>query len=204
VNIDPAQIAVAAAATAGYAGTSVLVRQAYIRRRRRQTRRDSLFVTQLMHAVQNGTIRALSDAIALYRACTPAPAADEIVHRLEFLIARAWVRVLKRTRRDGAVAGSSGHDAVAILRRLRDESSEAVTSALMSDARVSAEHQEHIRLEMERAYEKAARQAPVDVLVLAKRRESQRQTAAMLWRGLLGVGCIAFVQVALIVWQLLR
>ncbi|HKE87727.1 MAG TPA: hypothetical protein VKB50_28430 [Vicinamibacterales bacterium] len=203
MNIDLAQIAVAAAATAGYACTSVVVRQAYTRRRRRQTRRDSLFVTQLMHAVQNGTIRALPDAIAFYRACTPAPSNDEIVHRLEFLIARAWARLLKRTRRDGAVNGSPGHDAVAVLRRLRDESSEAVTSALMSNARVSAEHREHIRLEMERAYE-TVREAPVDVVVLARRRESQRQTAAMLRRGLLGVGCIAFVQVALVVWQLLR
>jgi hypothetical protein len=43
-----------------------------------------------------------------------------------------------------------------------------------------------------------------DAQARARRRESQRRVASYFWGGVTGAGCIAFVQLALVVWHVLH
>jgi hypothetical protein len=206
MNFDLSQIAVATAATAGYALTSVVARRVYIKRRRRQVRRDARFVTRLIDDARKGSVVTASDADALYRACGSLDDNEEIQrHRIEFLVGRACLKLMRRAGdRTGASSIEGTTEAAAMLWRLHVECRALTMNELVRNAGVSEEDRDRIWLEAQRARDGVMETVGADALVRAKRRDAQRRSTARMRQGLMGAGCIAFVQLALVVWQALR
>lgn len=206
-TIDLAQFAVAATATASYACTSLLVQRAYVRRRRRQARRNADFIARVIEGAGTGTVTTLAEAAALYRACCLPSSRDEFAHqRLDFLIRRAFFRELRQSFRRRHRLGVSGAALVerqtgTVLRQLVYESHAATMEELVRNAGVSAANRDLIRLEAARSLEDGANAVHLDPHVRLKQRTSQRRTASLLRGGLMGAGCIAFVEVVLVVWH---
>jgi len=204
MTLDFPQIAVATAATASYAFTSVALQRAYIQRRKRQVRQDARFVKALIQGARDGTVQTLSDASALFCAGTARHERGEPGHRFEFLISRACSFLVRRSLRTGVVEATDRRRVIATLRRLEDECQTATTAALVQRAGISSEDRDRIQLEVARSLKESADVLPLEPVSRARRRERQRRTAAMVRQALMGLGCIAFVQVVLVVWQSLH
>jgi hypothetical protein len=199
-GLDWAQLTVAAMATGSYATTSIVVQRVYAARRRRRAWLEARFVSRLIERAGSGSVQTLTDIETLYRD-TGMPF-DSNHHRLELLIDRARTRL----RRRGERSRSHGHPpaldsrrrhAADVLDRLSSSCRLAWMDDLIRTARVSADDVERIRIEAVResaALAEGARHG-------RKRRARQRRTAAMVWRGVIGAGCIGFVQIALVVWH---
>jgi hypothetical protein len=128
--------------------------------------------------------------------------------RLEWLIRRAVLRLLRRSSRadtsEAVDAVRTDREASVVLRRLLYQSQAATMEELVRKAGVAAADRDLIRLEATQHIERAASAVPADGHLRIDRRESQRRIASLLRRGLVGVGCIVFVEVVLVVWQSLR
>jgi hypothetical protein len=202
-GLDWPQLAVAAVATGSYATTSIVLQRVVARRRRRHAWRDARFVSQLIDRAHDGSLQTTADVSALYRdAVGPF---DGNHHRLERLIDRARVRLRRRSER----SHTRGHRD---LDSRRDPASERLTqlsascrAAWMEDvirnARVSLDDVERIRLDAQKHVGEALAEAAGE---RRKRRARQRRKASLVWHGVVGAGCIAFVQISLVVWQSLR
>jgi len=203
-GLDWPQVAVAAVATASYAATSIVLRRVVDRRRRRQAWRDARFVSQLIERAGDGSLQTVPDVAALYR---EGGAFDGKHHRLERLIDRARMRVQRREARSRARRRGDlnprRHHAGVRLEQLAASCRAASMEDVIQNARVAAEDLERIRLDAQRQVRDAVRSSepPGE---RRKRRARQRRTASMIWRGLVGAGCIAFVQIVLVVWHSLR
>lgn len=203
-GLDWPQLAVAAVATGSYATTSIVLQRVVARRRRRHAWRDARFVSQLIDRAHDGSLQTTADVSALYRdAVGPF---DGNHHRLERLIERARVRLRRRSER----SHTRGHGD---LDSRRDPASERLTqlsascrAAWMEDvirnARVSLDDVERIRLDAQEHLGDAALAEAAGER--RKRRARQRRKASLVWHGVVGAGCIAFVQISLVVWQSLR
>lgn len=207
MTFDVPQIAVATVATASYALTSVIAQRVYIKRRKRQVRRDARFVVRLIDGARHGTVFTAPDAVALYRACgSREDGADIQTQRIEFLVGRAWFRLVRRS--GGTHTGTGSIDATtqaaAMLRQLHLECRAVTMDELVRRAGISEEDRDRIWLEAQRTRDDVMQTAPDDAVVQAARRDARRRSAARMRQGLMGVGCIAFVQVVLVVWQALR
>ena len=196
---------VAAVATGSYAVTSIVLRRAVRKRRRRDAWRDARFVSLLIERAADGSVHTLPEVAALYRAA--GGAFDGNHHRLEHLIDRAGSRLRRRSERSrsrgrGDVDSRRQHGAERL-----EQLSASCRAAWMDDvirtARVAAEDVDWIRLEAQRhVRDAAALSEPAGER--RKRRARQRRAAGMVRRGVMGAGCIAFVQIVLVVWQSLR
>lgn len=206
-TIDPAQLAVAAAATLGYACTSVILQRAYVKRRRQRTQRSARFVARLIDGVRTGAVTTLSEATGVYHACCEGSTGDARTRQhLDFLIRRAFFRELRHTVCRGRAAvdeTATDRETGVVLRRLLHQSQVAMMEELFERSGVSADDREWIRLEATRSAEQGHDSFLPDVQIRL-RRVSQRRTASLVRNGLVGVGCIAFVEVVLVVWQSLR
>jgi hypothetical protein len=207
MTFDVPQIAVATVATASYALTSVIAQRVYIKRRKRQVRRDARFVARLIDGARQGTVFTAPDAVALYRACGSRDGgADAQTHRIEFLVGRAWFRLLRVSGGTHTRTGSidTTIQAAAMLRQLHLECRAVTMDELVRRAGISEEDRDRVWLEAQRTRDDVMETAHDDALVHAARRDARRRSAARMRQGLMGVGCIAFVQVVLVVWQALR
>ena len=204
-EIDWQQLAVAAVATGSYAATSIVLRRAVAKRRRREAWRDARFVSRLVERAGDGSVQTLSDVTALYREA--GGVIDRNHHRLEWLLDRATARLRRRSERSrergrGDLEPRSQRAAERI-----EQLSASCRAAWMDDAirnaRVAAEDVDRMRLEVERHIRDAAASSQPSG-ERRKRRARQRRTASLVRRGVVGAGCIAFVQMALVVWHSLR
>ena len=202
-GLDWAQLSVAAIATASYATTSIVVQRVYAARRRRRAWLEARFVSRLIERSGNGSIHTLTDVETLYRE-TGLPF-DGNHHHLDLLIERARTRLRRRgdrasRHRHEPDAQSRRRRATDALDRLSSNCRLAWMDNLLRAARVAADDVERIRTEAVR--ESAALSAGASDG--RKRRTRQRRIASMVRGGVIGVGCIGFVQIALVVWQLWR
>jgi hypothetical protein len=204
-GLDWPQLAVAVVATGSYATTSIVLQRVVARRRRRHAWRDARFVSQLIDRAHDGSLQTTADVAALY--CDAVGPFDGNHHRLERLIDRARMRLHRRSERSHA-RGQGDLDS------RRDPASERLTqlsascrAAWMEDvirnARVSLDDVDRIRLDAQQHLGDAACLAEA-AAERRKRRTRQRRKASLVWHGVVGAGCIAFVQIALVVWQSLR
>ena len=198
-GIDLAQLAVAAVATASYAITSVVAQRVFLKRRKRELRVHARFVARLIAGARDGTIQTLSDLIAFENG-TPSP------QRLEWLIRRAVLRLLRRSNRasEAIDAARADREASIVLRRLLYQSQAATMEELIRKAGVASADRDLIRLEATQQIERAATADSVEGHLRIDRRENQRRIASLVRSGLVGVGCIVFVEVVLVVWHSLR
>jgi hypothetical protein len=198
-GIDLAQLSIAAMATASYAFTSIVAQRVYLKRRRRELRAHARFVTRLIAGARAGSVQTLPDLAAL-------EAGELSPQRLEWLIRRAVLRLLRRSSRanEAVDAARTDREASIVLRRLLYQSQAATMEELVRKAGVAAADRDLIRLEATQQIERAASAAPAEGHLRIDRRESQRRIAWLLRGGLVGIGCIVFVEVVLAVWQALR
>jgi hypothetical protein len=198
-GIDLAQLSIAAMATASYAFTSIVAQRVYLKRRRRELRAHARFVTRLIAGARAGSVQTLPDLAAL-------EAGELSPQRLEWLIRRAVLRLLRRSSRanEAVDAARTDREASIVLRRLLYQSQAATMEELVRKAGVAAADRDLSRLEATQQIERAASAAPAEGHLRIDRRESQRRIAWLLRGGLVGIGCIVFVEVVLAVWQALR
>jgi len=200
-GIDLTHVSVAAIATASYAFTSVVLQRVYRTRRRRELRVNARFSARLIAGARDGTVQTLADLTALERG-------ELTSQRLEWLIRRAVLRLMRRVSRarlsESRDAARADGEASIVLRRLLYQSQAAAMEELIRKAGVASADRDLIRLEATQQIERATSAAPVEGHLRIDRRERQRRTASLVRQGLVGIGCIIFVEVVLVVWQSLH
>ena len=200
-GIDLTHVSVAAIATASYAFTSVVLQRVYRTRRRRELRVNARFSARLIAGARDGTVQTLADLTALERG-------ELTSQRLEWLIRRAVLRLMRRVSRarlsESRDAARADGEASIVLRRLLYQSQAAAMEELIRKAGVASADRDLIRLEATQQIERATSAAPVEGRLRIDRRERQRRTASLVRHGLVGIGCIIFVEVVLVVWQSLH
>jgi hypothetical protein len=192
-GLDWRQVTVAAVATGSYAVTSILVQRVYAARRRRRAWLEARFVSRLIERAGAGSIHTATDVETISRRMGLTFARDD--HRLVLLIQRARVRLRR--------SGMEGHNPDADSRRRAADALDQLSTTcravwmdgLVRRGRIAADGVDGTRIDalLESLSEGAAERK--------KRRARQRQTAAIVWRSVIGVGCIAFVQIALVFWH---
>jgi len=204
-GIDWPQLAVAAVATGSYATTSIVLQRVVARRRRRHAWRDARFVSQLIDRASDGSLRTTADVSALYRDVVGP--FDGNHHRLERLIDRARMRLRRQSKRSRgrveAELGPSRDDAAERLTQLAASCRAAWMEEAIRNARVSVGDIDRIRMDVGQHVSDVALMGEA-AAERRQRRTRQRRKASLVWRGVMGAGCIAFVQIALVVWQSLR
>ena len=208
MTIDLAQLAVAGAATGGYACTSLIVQQLVVRRRRRQIRSEARFMAKLVEGARAGTIHSLADVNALYcEFCSLDRNASVPSHRLAYFIQRSSAtqrrRLMARRAEPDAVRVSL-ESSVALLRHLQRESYAVMMQDLVRKAGVSAQNRDGIESALDDQSGLFGEPMRRDAQARSRDRESRRRAASYFWGGVTGAGCIAFVQLALVVWHVLR
>jgi hypothetical protein len=138
--------------------------------------------------------------------CQPTTRDTRAPQHLEWLIQRAFFRELRhdaRRRREWGEETAAERQTGLVLRRLLHQSQVAAMDELVERSGVSAGDREWIRLEATRNVGHGHGPILPD-LQGRLRRVSRRRTASLVRHGLIGVGCIAFVEVVLVVWHSLR
>ena len=209
MTTDFVQLAVAGAATCSYACTSMIVQRVVVVRRRRQIRNEARFMAKLVEGVRHGAIESLADATVLYRqCCSLSPDAEVSAHRLAFFVRRAAARLRRRWvltgRGDAVDVCPMLEGSLAVLRRLQRDSDAEMMDDLVRRAGVAEGDRDLVRIELENQSAQLADQLRADAQARVKRREGQRRVASYFWRAVTGAGCIAFVQLALVVWHVLH
>jgi hypothetical protein len=208
MTIDFVQLAVAGAATCSYACTSLIAQRLVVRRRRRQIRNEARFTMKLAEGARAGTLHSLSDVNALYRECCSLDQAVVVApHRLAHFIHRSSAKLRRRllTRpADADAIRACLESSVDVLRYLQHECDTMMRQHLVRKAGVSEEDRDRVEGALEEHPGLFGEPMRRDAQARARRRESQRRVASYFWGGVTGAGCIAFVQLALVVWHVLH
>jgi len=209
VNTDGTPFVVASVATAIYAYAAFSLRRTVVRRKWRRARREVRFVVKLTEGARNGTVRSLSEAIALYQADLSLirPQLPDLPESfwIHHLIGRALTRHLRHQLRLIRRRGAAGRDFIdgetdEVLRRLQRESHALAQEewARIASQRYSPSELERIQKKNE---QRVARWSAEDAVALMRRRKNRDKILRVLCRGLLGAGCIAFILATLKAWQ---